>query len=120
MGSGFAALPRPGMTDCRDAGSRGGAADGEAIHAQSGLADADGHALAVLAAGADAVIQFQVVADHRDLGHGVWTVADQGRAFDGRADLAVLDQVCLGGGKYELARSDIDAAAAEIDRVDAF
>jgi hypothetical protein len=34
-----------------------GAADGDAIHAHGGLADADRHALAVLAAGTDAVVE---------------------------------------------------------------
>jgi hypothetical protein len=46
------------------------------------LADADRHALTVLAAGADAVVEPQIVADHRDLGQRVGAVADQGRALD--------------------------------------
>jgi len=41
--------------------SRRGAADGEAVHAQCRLADADGHALPVLAAGPDPVVEPQIV-----------------------------------------------------------
>src|SRR5207237_4839187 len=105
--------------DATTLSSRGGAADGQPVHAQGRLADPDRHALAILAAGADPVIELEVVADHRDLVHRVGAVADQGGALDRRADLAVLDQICFGSGKDELARSDIDAAAAEIDRVEA-
>jgi len=41
-------------------------ADGDAIHAQGRLADADGHGLAVLAADANAGIEGKVIADHAD------------------------------------------------------
>jgi hypothetical protein len=41
------------------------------------LADADRHALAFLAAGADAGVEAHVVADHRDAGQHVRAVADQ-------------------------------------------
>ncbi len=40
-------------------------------------------------------------------------VADQRRALDRRADLAVLDQVGLGAGEHELARGDVHLPAAE-------
>ena len=46
-------------------------------------------------------------------------VADQRRAFDRCADLAVLDPVGLGAGKHELAVGDVDLTAAEADGVDA-
>jgi CRP-like cAMP-binding protein len=42
----------------------------QAVDAQRRLADADRHALAFLAAGADARIERHVVADHRDAHHG--------------------------------------------------
>src|SRR4051794_134317 len=65
-------------------------ADGNPVHAQSRLADPDRHALAILAAGADAGIEFEVVADHADAMQVARAVADQHRALDRRADLAVL------------------------------
>ena len=40
------------------------AADRQPIETQSGLADADRHGLAVLAASADASIEFQVITNH--------------------------------------------------------
>ena len=57
------------------------------------------HALAVVAAGAHAGVELEVVADHADLLQHVRPVADQGRALDRRPDLAVLDQVGLGGAR---------------------
>src|SRR5271167_2578887 len=77
--------------------SRVGAADRQSVHAQGRLADADRDALSILAAGADPVVEAEVVADHRDLGKRLGAVADQCSAFDCRADLAVLDQIGLGG-----------------------
>src|SRR6056297_2885258 len=56
-----------------------------------GLADADGHPLPGLAAIAHARIEGHVVAEAPDLLQGRCTVADEGGAFDGRADLAVFD-----------------------------
>src|SRR5215831_3050880 len=96
-----------------------GAAHGQGIDAQRRLADADRDALAVLAAGADAGIERHVVADQPDLGQRLGAGADQGRALDRRTELAVLDQVALGDGEYELARHDVDLAAAEIGAVEA-
>src|SRR5207237_5442792 len=95
------------------------AADGQPVHAQRRLADPDRDALAVLAAGPDAIVEPQIVADHCDLGHRVGAVADQRRALDRGADLPVFDQIRFRGGEDELARGDIDATAAEIDRVEA-
>ena len=46
-------------------------------------------------------------------------VADQHRALDRRADLAVLDAVGLGALEHVFARGDVDLAAAEIHRIDA-
>src|SRR5258705_5200063 len=72
------------------------AADRDAVHAKGGLADADRHALAVLAAGADAGVELEVVADHADAIEVGRAVADQHRALERRAELAVLDPVSLG------------------------
>src|ERR1700678_4123939 len=99
-------------------GSSRRAADRQAFHAQRRLADTYRHRLAVLPASADARVELHVVADHGDLGHGHRAVADQRGAFDGRAHLAVLDQVALGTGEHELAGRDVDLTAAEIDRID--
>src|SRR3546814_2957246 len=84
-----------------------------------GLADADRHALALLAAGADAVVELHVVADHLHLGHHIGAVADEGGALHRRAHLAVLDEVGLGAGEHELARGDVDLAAAEVHGIEA-
>src|SRR5579872_2032381 len=97
----------------RGAGLSRSAADGDAVHPHTRLANTHRHALAVLAAGTDPVVEPQIVADHGDLGHRVGAVADEGGALDRRADFAVLDEVGLGGGEYELARGYVDAAAAE-------
>src|SRR5262249_15534632 len=99
------ALRERGYARCPEA-SRGGAADCEAVHPQGRLADADRHTLAVLAAGADPVVEAEVVADHRDLGQRVRAIADQGRALDRGTDFAVLDQVCFRCGEDEFAAGD--------------
>src|SRR5215472_587688 len=70
--------------------SRARAADGQAIHPQCRLADADRHALTVLAAGADTVIKPKILANHRDFGQRVRSVANQGGTFDRRPDFAVF------------------------------
>jgi hypothetical protein len=58
------------------------AADRDPIHAQRRLPDAHRHALAVLAARADAGIEGEVVADHADPVEIGRPVADQHRAFE--------------------------------------
>src|SRR5262252_4598336 len=100
--------------------SRVSAADRQAVHAQCRLTDTNRYRLPVLAAGADPVIETEVVADHRHLSHRIGPVADQGRALDRGADFAILDQVRLGGGKHELPRGNVDLSAAEIERVQTF
>ena len=74
-----------------------------ALHPQRRLADADRHALAVLAAGADAGVEREIVADHGDPVQIGRPVADQDRALQRRADLAVLDFVGLGALEYVFA-----------------
>ena len=95
-----------------------GAADGQAIDFDGRNAHADRHGLSVFAAGADAFVEFQIVADHRDARQHVGTVADQRCAFDRRGNLAVFDQVRFRRGEDELAVRDVDLAAAEIHGVD--
>src|ERR1700730_5128971 len=95
------------------------AADRESFDPERRLADADGHALPVLATGSNTVVELQVVANHRDARQHVRTVADQGGALEGRADAAVLDGIRLARREHELAGGDIHLPAAEIDRVNA-
>ena len=70
--------------------------DRNPFHPQRRLADADRHALAVLAAGADSRIERKIVPDHGDAVQVGRPVADQHRALQGCPDLAVLDLVGLG------------------------
>src|SRR5689334_17242223 len=111
------------IRSCESRGNRAeesaGATHGDAVHPQGRLADADRHALAVLAAGADAGIEFHVVADHGDALQIGRSVADQHGALERRAELAVLDLVRFGDVEHVLARRDIDLAAAEVDAVHA-
>src|SRR6266566_4359435 len=99
--------------------SSAGPANRDAVDAQRWLADADRHALTVLAASADAVIELKIVADHRNAVQVGRPIADQHGAFDRRAKLAVLDPVSFGALKDVFARCDIDLAAAEIAGIDA-
>ncbi len=78
-----------------------------------------GNALAALAADADAFVEREIVADALDPGEHGRSVADQRRALDRLADLAVSDPVGLGAGEDELAAGDVDLAAAEALGVDA-
>src|SRR5882724_3380187 len=73
-----------------------GSSNRDAVHAQGGLADADGHPLAVLAAGADAGIELEVVADHADPVEVGRAIADQHGALERLRQLAVRDLVGLG------------------------
>src|ERR1700694_3152866 len=95
------------------------AADRDAVDAQGGLTDADRHALAVLAASADAGIEREVVADHAHARERIGTVADQHRAFERCADLAVLNPIGFGALEHELAGRDVDLTAPEAHRIDA-
>ena len=75
--------------------------------------------MAGFAAGADAFIQGEVVADHGNVLQSFGAVADQGCALDRAGDFAVFDEVGLGGGEDEFAVGDVDLAAAEVDGVEA-
>src|SRR5215212_8490490 len=96
-----------------------GASNRYPLHPQRGLADAYRHALAVLAAGADTGVQRQIVADHRNAVQVGRAVADQHRALERRAHLAVLDLVRLGALEHVLPGRDVDLTAAEIGSIDA-
>src|ERR1700680_711629 len=85
-----------------------GPPDGNPLHAQGGLADSDRNALAVLATGADAGIELEVIADHGDTVEVGRAVPDQHGALEGLRKLAVLDLVSLGHLEHVLARGDID------------
>src|SRR5262245_66477107 len=95
----------------------GRSTDGDLVHAQRRLPDTDRHALAVLAAGADARIEGEIVAYHCDAMEVGRPVADQHCAFDRRADLTVLDPVGLGALEHIFSRSNVDLAAAKADGV---
>jgi hypothetical protein len=56
-------LPR-GSTDCQP------------INLDSRNSDADWHSLAILAAGADALVKLQIVADHRNARQHIGSVSD--------------------------------------------
>src|SRR6185312_4325746 len=96
-----------------DSGYSGGAAHGDPVHAQCRLADADGHALAIFAARADARVERKVGADHRDAMQVGRPVPDQHRAFHGGGHLAVFDLVGFGALENIFARRDIHLPAAE-------
>ena len=98
---------------------RPGPADDHAVELDGGHADTDRHALAFLAAGADAFIEPQVVAHHRDILQRLGAVADQRSVLYRRGDLAIFDQVGLAGGEDEFAVGDVHLAAAEVHRVEA-
>src|SRR5579875_3938538 len=115
----FCKRPRPRRATPTRAASGCSAADRQGVDEKRWLAHADGNALAVLPAGADARIEAQVVADHADLGEDVGAVADQCRPLHRRADLAALDQIGFGGREDKFARGDIHLAAADIDRIKA-
>ena len=73
----------------------------------------------MLAAGADAGIKFDIVADHGDAMQIGRTVSDQHGALQRRAELTVLDFVGLGALEHVFAGGNVDLAAAEIGREDA-
>src|SRR5208283_891454 len=71
----------------------GGAADGQAVDLDGWDAYADGNGLSIFAAGADAFIEFQIIADHRNPGQDIGPVADKRCPLDGRSDLSVFDEI---------------------------
>ena len=96
-----------------------GAADGHLVDPDGGQSDADGHRLAVLAAGADTFVHLEVIADAAHPRERIGPVADERGALDRPGDLAVLDQVGLARREDELAARDVDLPAPEVDGVEA-
>lgn len=60
---------------------------GKSVDLEGGLTDTHRHTLAILAAGADAAIKLEIVADHADPGEDLGSIADQCRPLDGRVSL---------------------------------
>ena len=81
------------------------------------MANANRHALALLAASANAGVECHVIGNHADLRQRIRPIADQGRALHRRADLTVFNQVSFRCAKDEFAGGDIHLPAAEIHRV---
>src|ERR1019366_5281076 len=81
--------------------------------------DADGDALAVLAARPDPVAHLDIVAQHRHLAEDLRPVADEVHPLERGRDLPVLDEVALGQREDEVTVGDVDLPAAEPLRVDA-
>ena len=106
------------MCNARKNGALSGPTHRHHLQLQGWLPDPDRHALPLLATDADPGIQRQIVADHGDLLHRLGPVANQGRPLERRGDLAILDEIGLGGREDKLAGGDIHLATAEVRRVD--
>ena len=78
-------------------------AHSERVYFYGWLADAYRDGLASLAAGANAVIHCEIIADHRTLIEGGRAVADQRGILDGCADFTVLDEIGFGALEDEIA-----------------
>src|SRR5919106_5553900 len=96
-----------------ESGAGGGSSNGKPFNQERWLTDPDRDPLPLLAAGADALIEGQIVPHRPHPGQAVRSVADQGRSFDRCGDLAVLDQVSFRRGEDERARGDVALTAAE-------
>src|SRR5580658_5983104 len=105
----------PTATRARGASAR--AADRQCVDTQRRLAHAHRDALPFLAAGADTLIELQVIAHHGDTREHIRAIADERRALEGGANAAVLDGVSLARREHELTRGDVYLAAAEVDCV---
>src|SRR5262249_51697664 len=89
------------------------ASNGDAVKAQCRLTDADGNPLAVLAAGPDAGIKLEIVADHTHPMEVGRTIADEHGALHRLDELAVCNLVSLGHLEHVFTGSDVYLAAAE-------
>src|SRR5690606_29456294 len=83
----------PGLGPARGCETLRRPAHRQPLDPQGGLAHADRHALAVLAADADAAVELHVVADHRHPRKRIRAVADDGGALHRILDLPVLHPV---------------------------
>src|SRR3970040_151760 len=95
-------------------GNLAGAAHGEPVHLDGGDADAHRNRLAVLAAGADALIERQIISHHGNVFQYRRTIADQGGIAHWPRQPAVLDEEGLRGREHKLAISDVHLATREI------
>src|SRR5437879_3063800 len=93
--------------------------DRHAIELDCGHAYADRHALTGFAAGANSLVQSEVVSNHRDVLQCFRAVTDQGCALYWLRYDAVFNQVSFAGREDELAVGDVDRSAAEVDGVEA-
>src|ERR1700674_6130109 len=90
-----------------------GAADGQAVNFNRWDAAADGNSLSIFAAGADAFIEFQIVADHRNPRQHIGSIADQGCALDRGGNLSVFDEIRFRRRENKFAVRDVDLSATE-------
>jgi len=81
---------KPSSHAAHSSASGGGTANGHVVDLQRWLPHTDRHALAALAADADAFVERHIVVDHRDAVEHFRTGADQRGALDRTRDLAVL------------------------------
>src|SRR4029077_2925703 len=95
------------------------AADRNRVDLDGGAPNAHGHALAVLAAGPDAVAQLDVATEHGHPAKDVGPVAYEVYPLEGCGDLAVLHEVALGKREHEIAIRDVHLSASELLGVDA-
>ena len=82
-------------------------------------ADAHRHALAFLAADADAFVELQIVAHHAHVLQRLRSVAGEHGAAHRPRDMAVLDQIAFRRAEHEIAAGDVHLAAAEIGAIQA-
>src|SRR5438876_7528915 len=75
--------------------------------------------LSVLAAGADAFVESQIVTDHRDASQHVGPIADQRSTFDRCRDLAISNQIGFRGREHQFPIGDIHLPTAEVHSIDA-
>src|SRR6266403_1773751 len=108
------AMARRTMSSARLRRSVFSSAHGQAVHLQGWNADSYGDRLSVFATGPDAFVEFQIVAHHGDAREHVRAIADQRGAFDGGGDVAVFDEIGLGGGEDEFSAGDVHLAATEV------
>ena len=94
-------------------------ANRHAVELGGGHTDTDRDGLSGLAACADAFIEGEIVAHHGDIFESFGAATDEGCSLDRTGDLAVLDEVGLGGGEDELSVCDVHLAAAEVDGIKA-
>ncbi len=73
-----------------------------------GDADAHRYALPFLAAGPDALVEFQIIAHHTYVLQRFRAVADQRCTADRARDLAILDEIAFGRRENEVAAGDIN------------